>query len=221
MQVWGQPCQHCYKASDFDNIPGLQFKRLDYFFFPSLFELRDLILIFCAVCLQNKWKTLSAANFMETSGKKELQGLTASPGLRPWELDTGEYKQLWKWKTLASSSQQYKRNIRCTSQIMYCNQVKLHPPDSCQSPQRHSQISVPPSPCKKTESWPALGQEKSSPEKSPIWWSVPAWWLICTLKSSPALTPLPSLIGSLLPRYSAHCREVGPVRNQVLNEHNS
>lgn len=34
--------------------------------------------------------------------------------------------------------------------------------------------------------------------------------LTCTLKSSPALTAQPSLIGSLLPRYSAHCRAGGP-----------
>lgn len=57
--------------------------------------------------------------------------------------------------------------------------------------------------------------EKTPPQppvktKSPIQTSDPVCWLICTLKSSPALTPLPSLIGSLLPRYSTHCRAGGP-----------
>lgn len=59
----------------------------------------------------------------------------------------------------------------------------------------------------KTESWQSgrVHQPQSRKKVQPS-----ARWLIFTLKPSPALSPVPSLIGSLLPRYSTHCRAGGP-----------
>lgn len=72
----------------------------------------------------------------------------------------------------------------------------------------HLQAAETPGPPTPPKTWNI--KKSTSKPRSRKKWSLPTWWLTCTLKSSPALTPLPSLIGSLLPKYSTHCRAGGP-----------
>lgn len=123
----------------------------------------------------------------------------------------GEHGQFYQRQSILTSQKWIFLLISYTSQIKDFNKVYFTP-DPCHNPsQGNLKVFAPQKDWNET----LCRSRKVQPqpplqEKSPIQWSVPVCWLICTLKTSPALTPLPSLIGSLLPRYSTHCRAVGP-----------